>query len=279
MTQTLRLPDLTDERPPAADQVDFYRANGHVLVRGITSAAEMEQWGPVIKEVTLAHSDEDRSVEQDETVRDAIMQIQNLWLLDERVRDFVFAPRFARVAADLLGVDALRVYHDQAVFKPAGGTSTPFHQDQYFFPLDGDEIVTMWIPLVPITAEMGSMTFGSGSHRYGSMGALALSDESERVFRAEVEARGIPLETHGAMALGDATFHAGWTLHSAPPNPTPHLRAVMTVIWFADGLRGIEPEHDWHVKDYEKWLPGVRPGEVAASAINPVVWRRSSSGL
>lgn len=269
------LSDLADERAPTADQVAAFDKNGHVLVPGIVSAEEMTPWAEVIREVTFANQDKDRAYEQDESVQSAIQQIQNLWLLDERVRRFVFAPRFARVAADLLGVDALRIYHDQAVFKPAGGSHTPFHQDQYFFPLDGDEIVTMWIPLVPITAEMGSMTFGSGSHRFGSMGALALSEESERVFRNEVEDRGIPLESHGAMSLGDATFHRGWTLHAAPSNPTPHLRAVMTVIWFADGLRGIEPEHDWHVKDYEKWLPGVQPGALAASEINPVVWRRS----
>ncbi len=275
MTQTSQLPALTDERPATPEQVAYYRENGHVLVRGIASTEEIAQWGPVIKDVTLAHSDEDRSIEQDETVRDAIMQIQNLWLLDECVREFVFAPRFARVAADLLGVDALRIYHDQAVFKPAGGANTPFHQDQYFFPLDGDEIVTMWIPLVPITAEMGSMTFASGSHQLGSLGDLALSDTSERYFQDLVQEKGIPLHNHGAMALGDATFHGGWTLHTAPPNPTPHLRAVMTVIWYADGLRGIEPQHHWHEKDYAKWLPGVAPGDLAASDINPVVWRRS----
>lgn len=271
----ITLPDLRDERTPTAEQVADFRAKGHVLVPGITTGDELEPWAAVIKDVTLAHADDDRSVEQDETVRDAIMQIQNLWCLDERVRQFVFAPRFARVAADLLGVDALRIYHDQAVFKPAGGAPTPFHQDQYFFPLDGDEIVTMWIPLVPITAEMGSMTFASGSHRLGSLGDLALSDRSERYFRDLVREKAIPLEDHGAMALGDATFHAGWTLHTAPPNPTPHLRAVMTVIWYADGLRGIEPQHEWHEKDYAKWLPGVRPGEPAASDLNPVVWRRS----
>ncbi len=43
------------------------------------------------------------------------------------------------------------------------------------------------------------------------------------------------------MSAGDATFHAGWTLHGAPPNLTGTLRSVMTVIYFADGLRAVEP--------------------------------------
>ncbi len=270
------LPDLSDERVTPPELVADFREKGHALVPGLTTADELRPWAEVIHDVTVEHADEDRSTEQDESVREAIMQIQNLWRMDERVRRFVFAARFARLAADLLGVDALRIYHDQAVFKPAGGTSTPFHQDQYFFPLDGDEIVTMWIPLVPVTAEMGSMTFASGSHKLGSLGDLALSDVSERYFQDLVRDRGIPLENHGALALGDATFHAGWTLHTAPPNPTPHLRAVMTMIWCADGLRGVEPQHHWHEKDYEKWLPGVRPGEPAASELNPVVWRRAA---
>ena len=268
------LTELTDERPATDDEIEAFRSKGHTIVRGLATAEELTGWAEVLQQVTLANADQDRSIEQDVTLQQAILQIQNLWLLDERVQRFVFAPRFARVAADLLGVDALRIYHDQAVFKPAGGADTPFHQDQYFFPLDGDEIVTMWIPLVPITAEMGSMSFASGSHRIGSLGELAISEDADRHFRAAIEEHRLPVESYGAMALGDATFHRGWTLHTAPSNPTPHLRAVMTVIWYADGLRGITPRHHWHEKDYAKWLPGVGPGELAASPLNPVVWQR-----
>ncbi|MEM9514691.1 MAG: phytanoyl-CoA dioxygenase family protein [Actinomycetota bacterium] len=42
----------------------------------------------------------------------------------------------ASVAAELLGVEAVRVYHDQALVNRAGGGRTPWHQDQWYWPLD-----------------------------------------------------------------------------------------------------------------------------------------------
>jgi ectoine hydroxylase-related dioxygenase (phytanoyl-CoA dioxygenase family) len=190
------------------------------------------------------------------------------------VRRFTTARRFARVAAELLGVPAVRLYHDQALFKEAGGGPTPFHQDQFYWPFDKDLTVTMWMPLVDVPAEIGSMTFASGSHRLGHVADVPISDESEAHFRDFIEEKGLHLDTHGALAAGDATFHAGWTLHGAPPNPTGTLRAVMTVIYFADGLRAVEPDHPFRAFDLKIWLPGVQPGELAASDINPVLYRR-----
>ena len=86
----------------------------------------------------------------------------NLWTHDERVRAFVFARRFARAAAELMGVAGVRLYHDQALFKEPGGGITPWHQDQFYWPLDTDAHVTLWMPLVRVTPEMGPMTLRVG---------------------------------------------------------------------------------------------------------------------
>ena len=276
LTDVLReLPELNEPYVVPAEKRRELHEQGHTLLRGVLSPEEVSAWAPVIREVGLGITPENRrSHDQDELLAKAFLQLQNLWVADERVRRFSLAARFGQIAADLLGVDAVRMYHDQAIFKEPGGAPTPFHQDQYYFPLDGDEIITMWLPLVPVTAAMGSLVYGSGTHRLGHLGEFEASAESERVFRALIEDKGIPLETHGALDAGDATFHTAWTLHGAPENTTDAMREVMTIIWFADGLRGIEPQHEWHEKDYAKWLPGLRPGEVAATELNPVVWRR-----
>lgn len=270
------LPSLESPYPVPDDVIAAYRADGHCVLRGVASPTEIAAWRPVIEDVALAHSTESRPLDERDTYSKAFLQIQNLWCVDERIRRFSLAGRFGQIAADLLGVDAVRMYHDQALFKEAAGGRTPYHQDQYYFPLSSDAVVTMWMPLVSVTEEIGSMTFASGSHRLGYLGEFEISDESDAVFEALVAERSLPLTTHGALAPGDATFHAGWTLHCAPPNPTGRMRAVMTVIYFADGLRGIEPEHEWHRKDYAKWLPDVAPGSLAAGRLNPVVWRRPS---
>lgn len=269
------LPALKSTYEVPADKIAELRDQGHTMLRAVATPDEVAAWGPVIKEVGLGISTEDRPLaERDDTLGKAFLQLQNLWCADERVRGFSLAPRFGQIAADLLGVDAVRMYHDQAIFKEPGGGPTPFHQDQYYFPLDGDDIITMWMPLVPVTPEMGSLIYGTGTHRLGHLGEFEASEESDRTFRRLIADKGIPLDTYGAMAAGDATFHTAWTLHGTAENTTDVMREVMTVIFYADGLRGIEPQHDWHHTDYSRWLPGVEPGELAASDLNPVIWRR-----
>jgi hypothetical protein len=46
----------------------------------------------------------------------------------------------------------------------------------------------------------------------------------------------------------------------------------MTVIYFADGLRAVEPDHPFRTFDLHTWLPGVEPGELAASELNPLLY-------
>jgi ectoine hydroxylase-related dioxygenase (phytanoyl-CoA dioxygenase family) len=175
-----------------------------------------------------------------------------------------------------MGVDSVRLYHDQALFKEPGGGHTPWHQDQYYWPLDTNKTITMWMPLVDATAEMGTMTFASRSHTDGFLGHLEISDESEEKFRQFVAERGYPLTPCGPMKAGDATFHSGWTLHSAPGNATGVTREAMTIIYFADGTRLMEPDNKNRWNDLERWHPGQKPGELAGSPINPVLYSRSS---
>ncbi len=270
----IELPALDSEYRVPAEAVEKYRRDGHALLRGVASPEEVAAYRPVIQRVVDQYKRETRPLHERDTYGKAFLQITNLWEVDEHARRFVTARRFAQIAADLMGVDAVRVYHDQALFKEAGGGHTPWHQDQYYWPLDTDHTITMWMPLVDASEEMGTMTFASGSQRERYLGPIPISDESQELFNRFVSEKGFPLESCGAMRAGDASFHSGWTLHSAPGNRTDRTREAMTIIYFADGARIIEPDNKNRVADLERWHPGQKPGELAASALNPVVYRR-----
>jgi hypothetical protein len=123
---------------------------------------------------------------------------------------------------------------------------------------------------------MGTMTFAGGSHRTGFLGHLEISDQSEAAFDRLVAERGFPRHPCGAMRAGDATFHYGWTLHSAPGNATDRMREVMTVIYYADGARVLAPDNPHRQADLNTWLPGQQPGEIAGGALNPLVYSRAT---
>lgn len=264
-----RLPPLDDLRPVPPAVVEGFRAKGHAVVRRLASAEEVAAYRPSIEAAAASRSFEVRPLEERDTYGRAFVQSANLWRHDEVVRRFVFARRFAAVAAVLLGVDGVRLYHDQALVKEPGGGHTPWHQDQFYWPLDGDATVTLWMPLADLRPEVGSMTFASGTHRRGALCDAAISDESEAVLQAWVDASGVELETHGALRAGDATFHAGWTLHRASANPTDEPRPVMTIIYVADGAVVRTPANPYQEFDRQVWLEGRAPGRPVGGASNP----------
>ena len=248
-----------------------FRQNGHCLLRGLASPEEIARYHPLIRRAAERYNTEQRALEERDTYGKAFLQVMNLWTRDEGVREFVLAQRFAATAARLLGVERVRVYHDQALYKEPGGGPTPWHQDQYYWPLDTDATVTMWMPLVDITAEMGMLNFASGSHEGGAVGTVAISDDSDALFQRHVEERAFPVTEQAEMRAGDATFHTGWVIHNAGPNRSPDVtREVMTVIYFADGAHVSEPANADQENDRQRWLDGLEPGRRAASRLNPV---------
>jgi ectoine hydroxylase-related dioxygenase (phytanoyl-CoA dioxygenase family) len=254
-----------------------FQEDGHVCVRRLATAEEVAAVGPAIEAAAARRTSGVAPLEDRDTYGKAFLQAINVWRLDPVAKAFVFGRRFASVAAQLLGVDGVRLYHDQALIKEPRGGHTPWHQDQRYWPLDTDRTVTMWMPLADVGAEVGTMTFASGSHRLGDLAGPVISDDSEAVFDAAVRARGLRPTTHGPLAAGDATFHAGWTLHRAPENPTAEARPVMTVIYFADGARVTEPTDDFQRFDLALWLKGLAPGDVAASDRNALVYTNGSA--
>lgn len=270
MTHTL--PPL-DPRPDLSiEQVRAFARDGHTVVRGLASPDEVAAFLPPIDAMVRKVAPHFGALESRDTYGKAFLQVPNLCMHDDAARAFSFAPRFAKVAAELLQVDGVRLYHDQALFKEPGGGHTPWHQDQNYWPLATDRTITMWMPLVDIPEHVGSMTFVDGSHLRRAMGDWIIGDESDAAYESMRHEQGFRTTTYGAMKAGDATFHTGWTLHRAPANPTGMMRAVMTIIWFADGTRVAPVGAPQQAFDQQIWLAGAEPGTVIDGPGNPLLW-------
>ncbi|MBS1726675.1 MAG: phytanoyl-CoA dioxygenase family protein [Armatimonadetes bacterium] len=275
MTDIRTLPDLSTPYDLGSEQVASYRKNGHVLLRGVASPQEVQVYRDLITKSTQELAKTYKPMAERDTYGKAFIQNMNLWVNDEGVRRFSLSRRFAKIAADLMGVEGVRVYHDQALYKEPGGGHTPWHQDQQYWPLDGVKCVTLWMPLVDVTAEMGTMRFADGSQELGYLGALNISDDSEAQLEDLIREKGYPVSAAGDMSAGDATFHDGWCIHGAPGNSsTDQTREVMTIIYLEDGARISEPDSPQRQLDLETWFPGRKPGDFAASDLNPLVYRR-----
>lgn len=267
-----QLPSLDNTVSLPTEKINEFQALGHTLIRNVLSEEEARQWRDIIFDVAGKYNREKRELKERDTYGKAFLQIMNLWREDESVRRFVLAKRFAKIAADLLGVKNVRLYHDQALFKEPGGGPTPWHQDQNYWPLDTDKTITMWMPLVDIpNVDMGMLTFASGSHKEGNVFDYVISDESEGAFDDYVKKNQFAISRPSSMKAGDATFHHGFTIHNAPGNSSPAMREVMTIIYYEDGATISQPKHQWQEADHRVWLMGKEIGSPADSEMNPLL--------
>lgn len=266
-----QLPGLDDLKVVQDENVTEFLQKGHTLIKNILSPEEIAVYRPVIVDAAKRYNTEKRKMEDRDTYGKAFLQIMNLWRCDESVKKFVLSKRLAKIAADLMGVENVRLYHDQALFKEPGGGPTPWHQDQYYWPINTNNTITMWMPLVDIDIEMGMLTFASGSFTKGAIFDFEISDESESAFEDYVKKAQFPITRAKTMKAGDATFHRGFTIHNATGNNSDKMREVMTIIYIADGARISPPKHSWQKNDLEKWLMGKPVGELIDSELNPKI--------
>ena len=269
------LPPLDSPYPLTSEEIAGFQTNGFALLRSVATPEEVAAYRQILHDTTMAHNQQTKPLSERDTYGKAFIQVGNLWQKSEAAARFTLSRRFAQIAADLMGVEGVRLYHDQALYKEAGGGHTPWHQDQQYWPLDGAKCVTLWMPLVKADESMGTMRFASGSQALGYLGHQNISDDSDARWGKLVEEKGYPITYAGAMHAGDATFHDGWTLHGAPGNNSPdQTREVMTIIYVEDNARITPPDSPSRENDLRSWFPGLKPGDLAASDLNPLVYRK-----
>lgn len=256
-----------------SEALDAFNRDGYVKLKEVFDPETLIPFGRAITDATIRMNTENRPLEERDTYDRAFLQVMNLWRTDPIVKQFVFGKRLAKIAADLLQVKRVRLYHDQSLYKEAGGGLTPTHADQFYWPLSSDRTVTAWIPLQAVPKDMGPLGFYKGSH-YEDFGRdLEISDESEAQITTTMEQRGFEFDA-GPFNLGEVSFHSGWTFHRAGPNLSATPRSVMTMIYMDADIRVIEPVNAPQKNDLANWLPGLKPGDIAASSINPVLFER-----
>jgi ectoine hydroxylase-related dioxygenase (phytanoyl-CoA dioxygenase family) len=266
------MPPLDSEYPLTPEQIAAYRRDGFVVLRQVLTPEEAAVFRPRITRFVERVLPQLKPHAERPTYGRAFIQVTHLWTQDAALTALSLSRRLGKIVADLMGVDAVRIYHDQALYKEPGGGFTPWHQDLYYIPLDGPHVLTLWIPLVEVSAEMGAMRFAAGSHAGGSLYDGPKSDAVDAYLQEVIRENGWPIQDSAPLAAGDAVLHAGWTLHCAPGNATERTREVFNVVYFAEGSRIVERLF-WQnaVRDY---LPGQQLGERAGTAANPIVFRR-----
>lgn len=253
------------------EQVAFYQANRYIKLKQVFDAETIAHFNRVISEKVQEINHEERPLEQRDTYGKAFLQLFNLWQESGAIKPLVFSKRLAGIATQLMQTEGVRLYHDQALFKESGGGITPWHADQYYWPLSNDNTVTAWIPLQETPLGMGPLEFSAGSQVLVEGRDLEIGDESEAVLTKKLRVTDFKHVVE-AFDLGEVSFHSGWVFHRAGANQSNQTRKVMTVIYMDKNMRLKAPDNKNQQNDWDTWCPGAKIGEVIDTPLNPVLF-------
>ena len=203
-----------------------------------------------------------------------------VWMDNPLVRAYVLSPRVARICAALLEVPAVRLYHDNVLSKQPGCGRTPWHFDDHHFPLDTHDVVTAWAPAQPIPLAMGPLAFAHPRSVWELVDGVAFETNStgyDRNVATLFAERGVAVD-ETPFEIGEVSFHHNLNFHTAARNRTDRSRIVLANTYYADGARVVDAP-TMVSGDWQKFMPGVGPGDVAASELNPVCWPVPDAGM
>ena len=254
--------------------VQRFRRDGFVVVPDLLTDAEVDDYGTAVTNAVQARTaDDDRPLAERSRYEQSFTQCMNLWEDHTDVRELTFHQRIGQTAAELLGIDAIRVWHDQALFKKAGGRQTDAHQDHPYWPMKETDAITAWIPFERATRDSGSLAFLPGSHLIGMRKFVNIFFGEPEEILADPELADIE-PVYVEVPKGAVSFHHALTVHFADENATDRDRAVHTIIYFADGnTRGYPFPH------FAVDRGGIEVGEPIASEVTPLAWPRPEGDL
>jgi ectoine hydroxylase-related dioxygenase (phytanoyl-CoA dioxygenase family) len=166
-----------------------------------------------------------------------IRKIDNAWWVNDQVRDIVTSPQLGKITADLLGVDEIRLWHDQVIYKPGtnqrktNAGNVGWHQDYGYWQCSNTtDMLTVWIALQDTDLSNGGMVSIAGSHKWGviSDSTTFWDQDMEQVKSKYASEEREWKEEPCILKAGQASFHHSLTLHGSGQNMTssPRLSVV-----------------------------------------------------
>ena len=170
------------------------------------------------------------------------------WREIPELGEYVYKSPAAEIAKFLTGSERIVLYHEHVLCKEPNTTkATPWHHDQSYYPLDGDQVCSIWMP-VDHVAKSETLYFVKGSHKKGYFMPYKFATElpyqvSEPSQDPLLSFTSIPekIEDLGEVvgwevSPGDCVVFSGKTVHGAPGNLSGRQRRVLSTRWLGDDV-------------------------------------------
>jgi ectoine hydroxylase-related dioxygenase (phytanoyl-CoA dioxygenase family) len=195
-------------------------------------------------------------------------------LLNSAVYRLAIQPVIGIMAARLAGTGAVRLFNTTVVDKPPGvdgaKNTVGWHADKaYWATCSSSRMLTAWIPLVPLTEQMGPITMidrssaWSGDTADGLRRIRGFVTDDPAALEGRLDAAFAAAKVPMALEIGQVSFHHCLTFHGSPPNQGPRNRVSLTV----------------HLQDDENSWREVRQADGTLASYRHDAWcRRDAAG-
>jgi phytanoyl-CoA hydroxylase len=227
-------------------QIESYRSFGFLVIENFLSEDELEHWRKTVttavkerggikipgKEIKVGEAD---GINEDADYFGKVFdQLINLWQTDKGAREIMLDERLGKMAAQLAGVDGIRIWHDQALIKRPWANPTAWHLDTPFWSFSDRNAISIWVALDNATLENGCLFFIPGSHKQTNFDKITIGRNMDGIFDVYPQLKNT-MPIAAPMKAGSCSFHNGLTVHGANANMTSGFRRAMTCAYMPEG--------------------------------------------
>jgi hypothetical protein len=200
-----------------------------------------------------------------------------LWTFDDVLRSTIIDSDLPDWAAGILGSKKVNILFDQLFVKePGTNDPTPWHQDQPYWPVSGDQVMSFWIALDPVDRASGAVEYVKGSHRWDARyqpksfagpNKYPINENLQALPDIETLRSELDIVSY-TMQPGDVVAFNGRILHGAGGNTTSdRRRRGYSIRYCGDDVRYAPDVQTFKlIRD-----PGIAPGDPLDSSLFPVV--------
>ncbi|MFM6026442.1 MAG: phytanoyl-CoA dioxygenase family protein [Dolichospermum sp.] len=257
--------ELTEPYPISEEQIQQFQTDSYIRIKNILSPGSLYLLRQELKQLFYDHHKLDPNRK--------FSSMELMWQESDIVKEFVLSKRLGKLAANLLQVSSVRVYHDDFLCKEPGCVRTPWHYDGFHYPIASKNIGTFWIPLQSTPKAMGPLEFAKGMEVHKLVKEIPFDKFSQSHDHAIVEMlQSLDIQVNREpFLLGEVSFQHCLNVHGAGANHTKEQRIAFGISYFENGSRVISSpmliSGDW-----QKFMPGIQPLEVISSPYNPIVY-------
>src|ERR1700722_15178496 len=225
-------------RPITKDDVARFHEDGAICVRNVLDSEWCARMNAAVERLLLNPGRRSREATKAGDPGRFHMNVF-MWRWDFDFGEFALRSPLPELAATLLGADRVSLFYDQAFIKEPGTRSaTDWHQDLPFWPALGDDIISLWVALTPVTIEGSGVEYVAGSHKWGKFYRAVTPDKDAKFTNVELEecpdfSQLKDASQHRFLSwecdAGDIICHHPLVVHGAGGNAPSGRRAAISV--------------------------------------------------